>query len=233
MIFIHVVGTFRIPFCIRKEIARKLICMCIYETNQRRKAIQTARDKKSKAKAISPQFLLETDLRHWQGHSGFLSGGIEKIPFGAGGMRFKWCAYGFSRILRRTKSSHLSTNFLVRHSGQKIYPTAWTTGWNRPELASGFHTSTSDVMQRRGDGNLWLWHKLLQALGSTGGPWFCLVRETYPLKNPQVTPQTCPKQTKTQLRCKKSWDIGSNLPPTCPPTCPVTVIASLSRSPAW
>lgn len=81
MIFIHVVGTFRIPFCIRKEIARKLICMCIYETNQRRKAIQTARDKKSKAKAISPQFLLETDLRHWQGHSGFLSGGIEKIPF--------------------------------------------------------------------------------------------------------------------------------------------------------
>ena len=152
---------------------------------------------------------------------------------GAGGMRFKWCAYGFSRILRRTKSSHLSTNFLVRHSGQTFYPTAWTTGWNRPELASGFHTSTSDVMQRRGDGNLWLWHKLLQALGSTGGPWFCLARETYPLKNPQVTPQTCPKQTKTQLRCKKSWDIGSNLPPTCPPTCPVTVIASLSRSPAW
>lgn len=76
------------------------------------------------------------DLRHWQGHSGFLSAGRKKIPWRTDRnapiasdlqflichfnqnwtfeLGFKWCAYGFSRILRHTYRHLIFRQILVR-----------------------------------------------------------------------------------------------------------------------
>lgn len=279
MIFIHVVGTFWIPFASeRKWLASWYVCVFMKQIKEE-KQYKLQEIRKARPRPLVHSFSWKRTCDTGRDTQGFwvealkqyLLKNRQKCPYASVSIRID--------LLNLERGGHVlqvmclwfqydSKTYEVISSFDKFFgpsfwskfsPTAWTTGWNGPELASGFHTSTSDVMQRRGDGNLLLWHKLVQALGSTDGPWFCLVfsvyvvlgesiwnflsesmfniekaRETYPFKKTHsLPPKDAPNKQKHNFDVRNLGILDLTFPP--PAHLPAQSHWShpCQRSPAW